>query len=238
MSDISVIGIVVFDGVEELDFVGPWEVLKLAEAAGSAAGVRLYAVGESLAVTAAHGMRFQADARLGTERLDVVIVPGGGWNDRGPTGTWAEVQRGQLTEIIVDVHQQGALVASVCTGAMVLASAGLLKGRHASSHRTGVAVLASHDAHYVDARVADEGDIITSGGVVAGIDLALWLVERHFGVDILARVEAEIEYTRRGPVWETSPQSCRPPSGNCRRDRDVTPHRHRSTPRTIPYPKA
>lgn len=201
MSDAIAIGIVVFDGVEDLDFVGPWEVLKVAAASGAHASVRLYAVGESLAVTTAHGMRFEADARLGTEHLDIVIIPGGGWNDRGPHGTWAEVQRGLLPKMLVELHEQGTLVASVCTGGMVLASAGLLNGRHASTHKSGAAELTRLGAHYVDARVTDEGDVLSSGGVVAGIDLALWLVERHFGAVLRADVEDEIEYTRRDPIW-------------------------------------
>jgi transcriptional regulator GlxA family with amidase domain len=195
------IGIVVFDGVEELDFVGPWEVLKVAAAAGARTSVRLYSSGESLSVTAAHGMRFEADARLGTEPLDVVIVPGGGWSDRTGPGAWREVERGALPKALVDLHERGTTIASVCTGGMVLASAGLLEGRHASTHKTGAADLLKLGARFVDARVTDEGDILTSGGVVAGIDLALWLVERLFGTSLRAAVEEELEYVRREPLW-------------------------------------
>lgn len=199
------IGIVVFDVVEELDFVGPYEVLKVALTYGAKARVRLYSTGDSLELTGSNGLRFKADARLGAEPLDIVIVPGGGWTDHGESGAWAEVQRGWLPRTLTEMHAQGTIVASVCTGGMVLASAGLLEGRHANTHRIGVAELEALGATHVDARVVDEGDILTSAGVVAGIDLGLWLVERFFGDAIYAEVETEIEYARREPVWTRNP---------------------------------
>jgi transcriptional regulator GlxA family with amidase domain len=88
---------------------------------------------------------------------------------------------------------------------MVLASAGLLNDRHANTHRIGVAELKALGAKHVDARVVDEGDVLTSAGVVAGLDLALWLVERFFGKQIYADVENELEYERRGPIWTREP---------------------------------
>jgi transcriptional regulator GlxA family with amidase domain len=197
MSNPLAIGIVVFDGVEDLDFVGPWEVLRLAQAAGADLRVRLYAVDETLAVTAARGLRFQADAQLGGEDLDLVIVPGGGWDARGPHGTWGEVQRGRLPKTLVDLHARGTTMASVCTGGMVLAAAGLLEGRPASTHKSGAPDLKKYGARFVDARVTDDGEIVTSGGVVAGIDLGLALVERYFGPELAAAVEDELEYTLR-----------------------------------------
>jgi transcriptional regulator GlxA family with amidase domain len=201
------IGIVVFDIVEEQDFVGPYEVLKLALNYGANATVGLYSTTESLELTGSNGLRFHADASLGSDPLDLVIVPGGGWNDRGRGGTWDEVQRGWLTKTLVEMHAQGTIIASVCTGGMVLASAGLLRGRHANTHRIGVAELEALGAKHVDARVVDEGDVLTSAGVVAGLDLGLWLVERFFGKRIRADVEYEIEYERRGPLWSREPAS-------------------------------
>jgi transcriptional regulator GlxA family with amidase domain len=201
------IGIVVFDVVEEQDFVGPFEVLKLALNYGANATVGLYSTTESLVLTGSNGLRFQADATLGADPLDLVIVPGGGWNDRGNGGTWDEVQRGWLPKTLVEMRAQGTIIASVCTGGMVLASAGLLNGRHANTHRTGVAELTALGAKHVDARVVDEGDVLTSAGVVAGLDLGLWLVERFFGKEIYADVENELEYERRTPIWAREPDS-------------------------------
>jgi transcriptional regulator GlxA family with amidase domain len=128
-------------------------------------------------------------------------VPGGGWLTRGETGAWAEVQRGRLPQALVDLHRGGATIASVCTGGMVLASAGLLEGRRATTHRLGVEELQVMGATHVEAWVVDEGDIVTAAGVVAGIDLGLWLIERFFGETIYRQVELEIEYTRREPIW-------------------------------------
>jgi transcriptional regulator GlxA family with amidase domain len=157
------IGIVVFDVVEEQDFVGPFEVLKLALNYGANATVGLYSTTESLVLTGSNGLRFHADATLGADPLDLVIVPGGGWNDRGNGGSWDEVQRGWLPKTLVEMH--------------------------------------------VDARVVDEGDVLTSAGVVAGLDLGLWLVERFFGKEIYADVENELEYERRTPIWAREPDS-------------------------------
>jgi transcriptional regulator GlxA family with amidase domain len=195
------IGIVVFNVVEEQDFIGPYEVLKLAIRHGASATVELFSTTDSLDLTGSNGLRFAADKHLGAERLDLVIVPGGGWNDRGRGGSWDEIQRGWLPKTLVHMHAGGATIASVCTGAMVLASAGLLRGRHANTHRLGIDELTRHGATHVDARVVDEDDVLTSAGVVAGLDLALWLVERFFGRRIYGSVETELEYERRGPIW-------------------------------------
>jgi transcriptional regulator GlxA family with amidase domain len=81
-------------------------------------------------------------------------------------------------------------------------AAGLLAGRHATTHRSGVEELQALGAKHVEAWVVDEGDVVTAAGVVAGIDLGL--VERFFGAEIYSHVEQEIEYVRREPIWTRS----------------------------------
>jgi transcriptional regulator GlxA family with amidase domain len=89
---------------------------------------------------------------------------------------------------------------SVCTGGMVLSAAGLLRGRPAITHQGAVEELREQGANVIDERVVDDGDIVTAGGVLSGIDLALWIVERELGREVADTVMREMEYQRTGEV--------------------------------------
>ena len=198
--------IVIFDGFDELDAIAPFEVLRNAAAAGADARVELVTLGGAREVTASHGLRVSVSGRLGEgegegERPDVVIVAGGGWNNRAPHGTRAEVASGAIPAALARLHGEGALVATVCTGAMLAAAAGLTTGRPATTHHGAIADMRESGAEIVEARVVDDGDLVSAGGVTSGLDLALWLVERFFGAEIERSVERTLEYERRGPVW-------------------------------------
>jgi transcriptional regulator GlxA family with amidase domain len=88
----------------------------------------------------------------------------------------------------------------VCTGAGILAAAGVLEGRRATTHHAARRDLEESGVEIVEARVVDDGDVLTAGGVTAGIDLALWLVEREWGQKLADSVARLMEYKRRGPV--------------------------------------
>jgi transcriptional regulator GlxA family with amidase domain len=196
--------VVVYDGIDELDAIVPFEVLQSAALIdGADIEVKLVTLDGAEEVTAAHGLRLIPDGRLG-ERPDVLIVPGGGWNSRAPRGAWAEFQRGELPAAIAELHQAGATVAAVCTGAMLVAAGGLTKGRPAVTHHLALEELKDSGAEVVEARVVDDGDLVTAGGVTSGLDLALWLLERHFGARIASAVEGRLEHERRGVVWRRS----------------------------------
>jgi len=213
--------ILLYDGFDELDACGPFEVL-----ANGGFEPRFVTLDGAAEVTASHGARVAVDAALsrggardggragggtrhgsrtgGEARApadgagSLLIVPGGGWGDRAAKGAWAEAERGELPAAIVERHRAGATVASVCTGAMLLAAGGLLSGRPAVTHHVALNDLEAAGADVIrDARVVDDGDILTAGGVTSGIDLALWLVERERGQDAADLVAAEIEHTRR-----------------------------------------
>jgi transcriptional regulator GlxA family with amidase domain len=83
---------------------------------------------------------------------------------------------------------------------MLLSAAGLTRGRPATTHHLALAALADEGAEVIVARVVDDGDLVTSGGVTSGIDMALWLVERHFGPEAAALIARRIEHERRGDV--------------------------------------
>ncbi|MEL7084912.1 MAG: DJ-1/PfpI family protein [Cyanobacteria bacterium J06597_1] len=196
------VDVLIFDGFDELDAIGPYEVLQNAKDFGADIAVRLVTLGNRTEVTASHGLCVKPHGVLETARaLDLLVVPGGGWGNKADRGAWAEVQKGEILEAIALLHEKGTLVASVCTGAMLVAHAGLMKGRPAITHAVALADLQALGADVKEARVVDDGDIISAGGVTSGIDLALWLVERFFGAEMLAEVEVELEYQRQGMVW-------------------------------------
>jgi transcriptional regulator GlxA family with amidase domain len=190
------IAIVVYDGVDELDALGPFEVLTNAVRAGADATVRLVTLHGAGTVRGSHGLVFEAPGRLDEITPDVVVVPGGGWNDRSEVGAWSQAEGGELPGRLRELGESGTLLTSVCTGGMLLAYAGLLEGRRAVTHHESLDDLRAKGAEVVDARVVDDGDIITSGGVTSGIDMALHLVERLFGGEIAGHVEKEIEHRR------------------------------------------
>ena len=193
------IDIVVYDGLDEMDAFGPLEVFRSAEAAGADITARLVTRVPSDQVTGAFGLRFCPDATYGLG-ADVLVVPGGGWAARAERGAWAEVQDGGWLPMLADGAREVRIMAGVCTGTMLLAHAGVVGTRRASTHHTALADLGATGAKVVNERVVDDGDLITCGGVTAGIDLALWVVERftdHEFADGLAR---RMEYPRVRPV--------------------------------------
>jgi len=192
--------IVIYDGFDELDAIAPYEVLKNAARAGAI--VDLVALDGLREITAAHGLRLRPSVQLDlARRPDVFIVPGGGWLDHSPDGARAEAERGTIPMLLKSLHQSGTIVAAVCTGTMLLAAAGMLKGRRAITHHGAIKDLQAAGAEIIQERVVDEGDIITAGGVTSGLDLALWLVERFYGSKTGREIEVEMEYERRGTVW-------------------------------------
>ncbi|WP_254546311.1 DJ-1/PfpI family protein [Halomarina pelagica] len=192
MTDVQ---IVLYDGFDELDAVGPYEVFASAAALGAEIDVSLVTLDERGRVEASHGLRVEPDGVLADP--DLLVVPGGGWNDRSAEGAWTQVERGDLPEAIARLHADGTTLASVCTGGMILASAGVLDGRPAVTHAGALADLRETAAEVRAERVVDDGDVVTAGGVTSGLDLALHLVERLADAGIADRVATELEYERR-----------------------------------------
>jgi len=195
------IEILVFQGVDELDALGPLEVFRAAKAAGANIEARIVLLDEEKDITGSHGLRFGVDGLLGSGgRPDILLVPGGGWVDRAAQGARAEAERGAIPRAIRHAYEAGAIVASVCTGAMLIAATGLLRGRRAITHRDAIEELREYGAEIVQARVVDDDEVVTSGGVTSGIDLALHLVERFAGAELANKIARSLEYERCGPV--------------------------------------
>jgi transcriptional regulator GlxA family with amidase domain len=190
------IQIALYDGFDEMDAVGPYEVfvnaaidttlVSLVDAVGPVRG------SHGMVVTP-HGSLAKADGSL----PDAVLVPGGGWNDSSEKGARTEAERGELPRRLAELHAAGVRVFGVCTGTMLVAAAGLLEGRAAITHHGALDDLrASGALVHADARVVDDGDIVTAGGVTSGIDLALHVVERERGRAVADAVAREMEHRR------------------------------------------
>lgn len=193
MPDDTHVAIVLYDGFDELDAIGPYEVLRSANDLGGPLDASLATIVPTETVTASHGLRVEPDDVL-TGQPDVVLVPGGGWNDRDSPGAWTAVQDGTIPDRLASLHEYGTRVASVCTGALLVAEAGLLEGRTATTHHSGREDLADYGVNVSTNRVVDDGDIITAGGITSGIDLALHLVEEYCDADVADRVAKELEW--------------------------------------------
>jgi transcriptional regulator GlxA family with amidase domain len=192
------IAIALFEDAEELDWAGPWEVLTCWATQWPADGVEVVTVADTLEVVrCAKGLRVLADrtwAQLGA--IDVLIVPGG-------QGTRRQLGDEAIRERLRALHAAGTLITSVCTGALVLADAGLLDGRPATTHWGYLELLATLGTG-IDVRAGerfvDDGELVTAAGVSAGIDMALHLVARLHSPARAAEVRRAIQYDPQPPV--------------------------------------
>lgn len=196
------IDILLFDGFDELDAIAPYEFLRRANEFGAGFEVQLATVEPMDEVTAFYGLRVRPNSVLDAGHPpDVIVVPGGGWNHRGLHGARAEADRGVIPTALATAHRAGAILAGVCTGAMLIATAGLARERPMTTHHLAHDDLRALGAQLIAARVVDDDNLITAGGVTSGLDLASWLTERFAGPTIASAVEARLEYERRGTVW-------------------------------------
>ena len=194
--------IVVFDGVDEMDALGPLEVLRRASTLGADVDAWLVTRERQFLVEGQHRIRFEPDDVFVPGRADVVVVTGGGWVANARAGARAQVSQGHLLRLLSEAHVSTQTMAGVCTGTMLLAHAGVVGSRRATTHHNAWSDLSDLGANVVSDRVVDDGTLVTSGGVTSGIDLALWLVEREFSRRIADEVAAGMEYQRWRPAAE------------------------------------
>jgi len=190
------IDLIVYDGLDELDLVGPLEVLRGAAMSGADLDVRLVGRPGLAPVTGTFGLTFTPQEIFVPGAAEVVVVPGGGWAGRTEHGAWGEVQRGDWLPLLSASADAGTLMASVCTGAMLLAHARVIGSRTATTHHVALEDLAATGATVVQERVVDAGPVVTGGGVTSGIDVGLHLVERLVGPDAAAATARRMEYVR------------------------------------------
>ena len=216
--------IVLFDGFDPLDVVAPYEVLYAGgSASGGAVSVELVsAEGPREVVSGTGGLALRATAALDPARAGLILVPGASGRvgepgevpdeDAESSGEWKQdefipVLLGRTLTTELPVLMKAAMdnpevtVSTVCGGSLVLAMAGLLEGRHVTTHHLGLDMLDATGAHAVHARVVDDGDLVTGAGVTSGLDQGLYLLEREVGPRIAHAVEELFAHERRGTVW-------------------------------------
>jgi len=183
------IEILVYDGLDELDAIGPFEVL-------TPLAPQLVTLEPASSITASHGLTLIPHGTL-SQAPDLIVVPGGGWVSRSEhSGAYAEYRRGAIPAAIAARHARGTIVASVCTGALLLAAAGILDGRPAVTHQAALDDLRTLGVDVrAEARWVDAGSVLSAGGVTSGIDLALHLLERFAGAEVAAAA-ARLEHPR------------------------------------------
>jgi cyclohexyl-isocyanide hydratase len=189
-------GLLAFPQVQQLDLTGPYEVF----ATWPRGRVRL--VAKSLdPVTSATGLVLKPDVSFDDcPQLDVLCIPGGA----GVNGLMAD----EPTLAFIRRQAEGArFVTSVCTGALALGAAGLLRGKRATTHWASHYLLESLGAIPVHARVVRDGNLMTGGGVTAGIDFALTLIAELAGREVAEAIELSLEYAPAPPFEAGSPET-------------------------------
>ncbi len=186
------VDILLFDEVEVLDFAGPFEVFGVAGARPGPPPFRVRTVGlRPGPVIARNGLSISPSHVAGSARVaDLVVVPGG-------YGTRREMENPAVLDYLRVANAHTEMMLSVCTGALLLAKAGLLTGLAATTHRGAMDELRSMAADFevrADARVVDNGRVITSAGISAGIDMALHVVGRLLGQDVAEETAVYMQY--------------------------------------------
>ena len=182
------IGMLIFPDMTQLDFTGPYEVF------AQLPGCSISVIAKSLEPVAAKGgLRFLPDTTLDSSpKLDLVFV-------RGGPGTGALLEDREVLEFLRRQSAGARYVTSVCTGALVLGAAGLLKGYKATTHWLSLGLLAEFGATPLPDRVVTDRNRITGGGVTAGIDFALTVAAEVAGVDKAKSIQLLIEYNPAPP---------------------------------------
>lgn len=194
--------VLMFDGVEEQDFIAPVEVLGLAgRMSGGALTTTMVTTGRPSTVTCTYGTKVEVAKGWSPHEADVLVIPGGGYTAKTGPGVHQIIADQGFLGRLAAAEARPVLPVGICTGVMVLSAAGLVKGRNATTHAGAKADLAAQGATVVNARVVDDGDLVTGGGITSGLDVSLWLVERFVGAQLTQRVETVLEYERRGTVW-------------------------------------
>jgi len=184
-------GILIFDGAEELDFVGPYEVFSILNTYDlKEKRVNVFTIAENKElVRCANNLKVMPDFSFkDAPKIDVLLIPGG-------DGRRNEMHNELLRDFVLKTAETAKYITSVCTGAFILAEAGLLDGKKATTWKGALNELNGYEKiEMVKERFVVEGKVITSAGVTAGIDMALYLVEVLFESDVKKFVAEESEY--------------------------------------------
>jgi cyclohexyl-isocyanide hydratase len=187
---------ILFPGITQLDFTGPFEILKRLPGANVVVASR-----EGGTLRSDSGLEFAGLTRLAdVAAADVICIPGG-------QGMTAAISDTELVSAVRRLGQGARYVTSVCTGSLLLAAAGLLDGKRATCHWAFRPLLAELGVQVENARVVRDGNVLTGGGVTAGIDFALTLVAELAGPEVAQRIQLYTEYDPQPPFAAGSPET-------------------------------
>ena len=208
---------VLFDGFDPLDVIAPFEVFSAARAfTGQVSAELAHADGPREVRSGIPAVALTAAARLDPDRADLIVVPGAAGRPlRSGEGDVSAQERETTIPAILGRAVSSGLpgllakalaapdttVATVCGGSLVLSMAGLINGRNATTHHQGLDLLGAGGVRVIRARVVDDGDLVTAGGVTSGLDLGLYLLEKVAGPEVALEVERLFEHERRGVAW-------------------------------------
>jgi len=186
--------ILIFDDVEVLDFAGPFEVFSVTNELSDYSLLNVYTVArEKAPVAARNGLSINPDYSIAVvPQPDILIIPGG-------SGTRPLLQQHDILSWITRSAHYADKVLSVCTGALLLAKVGLLDGKKSTTHNSAfeaLAEIAPTTEIIGDARFVDNGKVITSAGISAGIDMSLYVIEMLYGKEVAQNTAAYMEYRR------------------------------------------
>ncbi|WP_028581364.1 DJ-1/PfpI family protein [Desulfogranum japonicum] len=186
------IAILLFDDVEVLDFTGPFEVFSVTNELADYTLMDIYTVAARKgSITAKNGLTVIPDYEISqAPEPDLLIIPGG-------DGTRPILQQDRIITWIITTSRKAEKILSVCTGSLVLAQCGLLNGLQATTHHQAfneLQRLAPETEIVTESRFVDNGKILTSGGISAGIDMSLYTIEHFYGKETAARTAAYMEY--------------------------------------------
>jgi cyclohexyl-isocyanide hydratase len=209
MADFNV-GFVIFPGITQLDFTGPFEVLSRLGTPPSLdipsrfPQTKVHIIAKSLEpVSSDRGLQFLPTTTFATApALDLICVPGG-------AGVADAIADGETVEFIRTQGGRAQYVTSVCVGAFLLGAAGLLRGRRAGTHWAYVDLLPLVGARHEKGRIVRDGNVFTSGGVSAGIDFGFGIVAEIAGEDVARAIQLGIEYDPSPPFDAGHPDKAR-----------------------------
>ena len=193
------IGLLAFPAMTQLDMTGPLQVF------AGLPGAEIHVLWKTLDPIKTHGgLTLVPDTTLANcPKLDVICVPGG-------AGVLDLMDDPEVLDFLRTQAAEATFVGSICTGALVLGAAGLLRGRKATTHWAWTDLLAPLGAIPTQGRVVRDGKFMTGGGVTAGIDFALTMVSEIAGRDIAESIQLGIEYAPAPPFESGSPDTARP----------------------------
>jgi cyclohexyl-isocyanide hydratase len=189
-------GMVIFPGLTQLDLTGPYEVFVRLP------GMKVLLIAETKdAVRSDHGLLLTPDETFSeAPQVDILFVPGG-------NGVFAAMQNKALIHFLQKQAAGAKYITSVCTGALVLAAAGLLDGYKATTHWLSLNLLKLFDIDVLTQRVVEDRNRITGGGVTAGIDFGLHVAATLYGENAAKEVQLMMEYNPAPPFNSGSPET-------------------------------